>query len=99
MRKERLKNHLKAAKNWTFLRFCGIIVIEDSYGILKNLYYLEDRKMFNEEIFNFDIDNIRNDLAIEGMSISDEDVNLFKQFANDEIDMPNLIQTIKNEIN
>lgn len=55
--------------------------------------------MFNEEIFNFDIDNIRNDLAIEGMSISDEDINLFKQFANDEIDMPNLIQTIKNEIN
>ena len=54
--------------------------------------------MFNEEIFNFDIDNIKNDLAIEGMAISDEDVTLFKQFANEEIDMPNLIQTIKNEI-
>ena len=59
---------------------------------------LEDGKMFNEDIFNFDINNIKNDLAIEGMTISDEDVNLFKQFANDEIDMPNLIQTIKNEI-
>ncbi len=55
--------------------------------------------MFNEEIFKFDIDNIKNDLAIEGMSISDEDVNLFKQFASDEIDMPNLIATIKNELN
>lgn len=55
--------------------------------------------MFNEEIFNFNINNIKNDLAIEGMSISDEDISLFKQFANDEIDMPNLIQTIKNEIN
>lgn len=54
--------------------------------------------MFNEDIFNFDINNIKNDLAIEGMAISDEDINLFKQFANDEIDMPNLIQTIKNEI-
>lgn len=54
--------------------------------------------MFNEDIFNFDINNIKNDLAIEGMAISDADVTLFKQFANDEIDMPNLIQTIKNEI-
>ena len=55
--------------------------------------------MFNEEIFNFDINNIKSDLAIEGLSISDTDINLFKQFANDEIDMTNLIQTIKNEIN
>ena len=55
--------------------------------------------MFNEEIFNFDINNIKNDLAIEGLSISDNDITLFKQFANNEIDMPNLIQTIKNEIN
>ena len=54
--------------------------------------------MFNEEMFNFNIENIKNDLAIEGMAITDEDVNLFKQYANDEIDMPNLIQTIKNEI-
>lgn len=55
--------------------------------------------MFDQDIFNFDINNIKNDLAIEGLTISDEDVTLFKQFANDEIDMPNLIQTIKNEIN
>ena len=54
--------------------------------------------MFNEEIFNFDINNIKSDLAIEGMTISDADVTLFKQFANNEIDMPNLIQTIKDEI-
>lgn len=55
--------------------------------------------MFNEDIFNFDINNIKNDLAIEGLAISDEDITLFKQFANDEIDMSNLIQIIKNEIN
>ena len=54
--------------------------------------------MFNEEIFNFNIDNIKNDLAIEGMEITDTDVNLYRQFANDEIDMPQLIDTIKNEI-
>lgn len=55
--------------------------------------------MFNEDIFNFDINNIKNDLAIEGMTISEKDITLFKQFANDEIDMSNLIQTIKNELN
>lgn len=54
--------------------------------------------MFNEEIFKFNIDNIRNDLAIEGMEITEMDVNLYKQFANEEIDMPQLINTIKNEV-
>lgn len=54
--------------------------------------------MFNEEIFNLNIDNIKNDLAIEGMEITDTDINLYRQFANDEIDMPQLISTIKNEI-
>lgn len=54
--------------------------------------------MFNEEIFNFNIENIKNDLAIEGMEITDTDVNLYRQFANEEIDMPQLIYTIKNEI-
>lgn len=54
--------------------------------------------MFNEENFNFNIDNIRNDLAIEGMEITETDVNLFRQFANEEMDMPQLIQTIKDQI-
>lgn len=55
--------------------------------------------MFSEDIFNFDINNIKSDLAIEGLSISDNDITLFKQFANEEIDMQNLIQTIKSELN
>lgn len=55
--------------------------------------------MFNEEVFNFDINNIKNDLAMEGLFISEEDVSLFKQFASEKIDMPNLIETIKSEIN
>jgi len=54
--------------------------------------------MFNEEIFNFDIDNIKNDLAIEGMQITDQDVNLFRKFANDEINMAQVIEEIKNQI-
>ena len=54
--------------------------------------------MFNEEIFNFNIDNIKNDLAIEGLEITDTDVSLYRQFANDEIDMPQLINAIKSEI-
>ena len=32
--------------------------------------------MFNEEIFKFNIDNIKNDLAIEGMDITENDVNM-----------------------
>ena len=32
------------------------------------------------------------------MEITDIDVNLYRQFANEEIDMPQLINTIKNEI-
>ncbi len=54
--------------------------------------------MFNEEFFKFNIDNIKNDLAIEGMEITDGDVNLYRQFANEEIDMIQLIQKIKSEI-
>ena len=54
--------------------------------------------MFNEDVFNFNINNIKNDLAIEGMEISDADVMLFKQFANHVIDMPRLIQTITSEL-
>lgn len=54
--------------------------------------------MFNEEVFKFDIDNIKNDLAIEGLEITETDVNLYRQFANNEIDMPQLINEIKKEI-
>ena len=54
--------------------------------------------MFNEEIFNFNIDNIKSDLAIEGMEITDTDINLYRQFANNEIDMPQLINMLKDEV-
>lgn len=53
--------------------------------------------MFNEEIFNFNIENIKNDLAIEGMNITENDVNMFKMFANNQVQMPELIEMLKNE--
>lgn len=54
--------------------------------------------MFNEEIFKLDIDNIKNDLAIEGMEITEQDINLYRKFANEEMDMPQLIEMIKNQV-
>lgn len=53
--------------------------------------------MFNEEVFKINIENIRNDLAIEGMQINQSDINMFKMFANEEIAMPELIQMIKEQ--
>ena len=53
--------------------------------------------MFNEEVFKFDIDNIKNDLEIEGMEITNEDVDMYRRFANDELNMPELIEIIKNQ--
>ncbi len=53
--------------------------------------------MFNEEMFNLDIENIKNDLAIEGMNITENDVNMFKLFANNQVQMPELIEMIKNQ--
>ena len=53
--------------------------------------------MFNEEVFKFNIENIQNDLAIEGMGITQTDIDMFKMFANDEIEMSQLIQMIKEQ--
>ena len=33
--------------------------------------------MFNENEFKFNIDNIKNDLAIEGMDISQNDIDMY----------------------
>ena len=53
--------------------------------------------MFDEEMFKFNIENIQNDLAIEGMEITKSDIEMFKMFANEEIAMPELIQMIKEK--
>lgn len=46
----------------------------------------------NENEFKFNIDNIKNDLAIEGMDISQNDIDMYKMYANNEITMPDLIE-------
>ncbi len=53
--------------------------------------------MFDEKVFNFDISNIKHDLELEGMQINDNDINMFKMYAEEKVDMPELIEMIKNE--
>lgn len=53
--------------------------------------------MFNmskEEKFEFDIANLKRDLAIENIIVTDEDVSLLKRYANNEITMPELINIV-----
>lgn len=51
--------------------------------------------MFNEKEFEFHIENIQNDLAIEGMNITEKDIHQLKMFANQQIPMPEMIQIMK----
>lgn len=83
-----------AFKNLIFSSIYGIIDID--LGKRKKKY-LEVKNMYNEETFNFNIENIQNDLAIEGMAITQNDVEMFRRFANDEVAMPELIQMIKDK--
>ncbi len=50
--------------------------------------------MVNEK-FNIDIENIKRDLAIEGMCLSEEDVSLLQKYSSREINMEQLINTIQ----
>ena len=50
--------------------------------------------MFNEEKFQFNIENIKNDLAIEGMDITENDVNMYRMLAENEVAMPELILSL-----
>lgn len=55
--------------------------------------------MSNDEKFNFDIANLKKDLAMENMTVTDEDVQLLKRYFNEEITMPEMIEIIKNSVN
>ena len=59
---------------------------------------MEDKNMFNEEKFQFNIENIKNDLEIEGMDITENDVNMYRMLAENEVAMPELISMIKEQI-
>lgn len=51
--------------------------------------------MSKEEKFEFDIANLKKDLAIENMLIKDEDIDLLKKYFNKKITMVEMIETIK----
>ena len=54
--------------------------------------------MFNmskEEKFNFDIENLKQDFAIENMYITEQDIDLLKRFSNNEITQNEMINIIK----
>lgn len=47
------------------------------------------------EKFKIDIENIKSDLEIEGMYLSDSDIQLLEMYSNKEINKEQLINTIK----
>lgn len=54
--------------------------------------------MLNEDKFNFDIANLRKDLAIEDMIVTDDDVALLKRYFQKEISMDDMINIIKQGV-
>ena len=52
-------------------------------------------KMNREEKFQFDIANLKQDLAIEDMHVTEEDVALLRKYFDNEITMPEMIDIIK----
>ena len=54
--------------------------------------------IIDDNKFNFDIANLRNDLAIENMVVTDADIALLKKYHNKEITMNEVIDTIKQSI-
>ena len=55
--------------------------------------------MFNEKKFKFDIENLKQDLAIEDMYVTEEDVALLRRYFENEITMPEMIDIIKGTTN
>jgi len=51
--------------------------------------------MSGEEKFEFDIANLRKDLAMENMAVNNEDVELLRRYYNKEITMTEMITIIK----
>lgn len=47
-----------------------------------------------EEKFKLDIENLKNDLAIEDMFITDDDISMLKKYSNNEMSMNEVISNI-----
>ena len=57
--------------------------------------------MFNmskEEKFNFDIENLKQDFAIENINIQDDDLEVLKMYSNNQISMNEMIDILKKGI-
>lgn len=52
-------------------------------------------EMKNEEKFNYDIANLKKDFAIENLQVTNEDINMLRQYNNNEITMNQMIDNIK----
>lgn len=53
--------------------------------------------MSNEEKFEFDIENLKKDFAIEDMNISENVISLLKQYNNHEITIDAVVNSIIKE--
>ncbi len=52
--------------------------------------------MSKEEKFDFDIANLKSDLAIENMIVTEEDIVLLRRYNNNEITFSEVIDYIKD---
>ncbi len=53
--------------------------------------------MFMEKKFYYDIDNIKQDLAMEDMIVTEEHVENLRRYANNEISMDDIMNKIKKD--
>lgn len=51
--------------------------------------------MLKEEKFNFDIENMKKDFAIENMTIAPDEIDMLKRYNNNEVSMNDMINSIK----
>lgn len=54
--------------------------------------------MSKEDKFNFDIDNLKQDFAIENINIQDDDLEVLKMYSNNQISMNEMIDILKKGI-
>lgn len=51
--------------------------------------------MLKEDQFNFEIANLKKDLAIENMVMTSEDIDMLRKYNNNELTMSEMINNIK----
>lgn len=47
--------------------------------------------------FNYDIENIKKDFAIENMQVTADDIEMLKKYNNNEITMSDIIKDVKKK--